>query len=100
MKKKQMLINVKEETFEKCRALVKETWGLELSNSKLVDYIANYYVVTTTSANDDVKTLRNKVVNEIGELEKLIVSKMGKGESFSRKRTSLRTLEEAYKEGK
>ena len=97
MKKKQMLVNVKEETFEKCRVLIKNIWGLELSNQNLVDFIANYYVVTMTSANDDAETLRKKVINEIGELKKLIVSKMGKDESSFGKRTPLRTLEESYK---
>lgn len=101
MKKKQMLVNVKEETFEQCRTLVEKTWGLKLSNSDLVDYIANYYVVTTCNSNASVGELRNKIVDELQELKKIIASKMGKDEvSPSRNRKPLRTLMDAFKESK
>lgn len=106
MEKKSMLVSVNEEKFEQCRKLVEKTWGLKLSNSDLVDYIANYYVVTTCNSSENVGELRKKIIDEILEIKRAIYSRMGKGDvKFkstppSRERHPLRTIMEAYKEKK
>ena len=105
MKKKSMLVNVNEEKFEQCRTLIEKTWGLKLSNSDVVDYIANYYVVTTCNSSENVGELRKKILDEILDIKSAIYKKMGKEDVVfkstpSGKRSPLRNLEEAYREQK
>lgn len=42
--KKKILIEVKNDDFEKCRSLVEQNTGMKMSNSNLVNLLCRYYL--------------------------------------------------------
>ena len=42
--KKKILVEVKNDDFEKCRSLVEQNTGMKMSNSNLVNLLCRYYL--------------------------------------------------------